>query len=59
VAGTVLQSALSTIGKPLEFEPNKVNHLACYFCPDVAVDPILTYTATVGKIYLTPRWALL
>jgi hypothetical protein len=50
---------ISIIGRTMEFQPNKQNHLQCYFGADGTIDPLTTFAATVSSLYLTPRWALL
>lgn len=59
VSGTTLGYKLNTTGEVIEFEPDRINHLQCHFCPDGTVDPAITYTVTISAITVTPRWSLL
>lgn len=56
---TTIYNLINKIGNEIKFAPNKYNHLQAYLGVDSAVDPLTTYTTTIGTIYVTPRWALL
>lgn len=49
---------LTITGDVIEFEPDRLNHLQCYFCPDGTVNPLTTYQATLSAIYIAPRFTL-
>jgi hypothetical protein len=50
---------ISFTGSVIELQPEKLNVLYSLLGANGDIDPLVTYTMTYSRIFVTPRWSLL